>query len=181
MTPNAATLSGYVNKTFTLNKNLYHPHSAGAPIVKAFEATVDTGGGLEVKAGSGTGFWVPYIEGKAVVGFNPGGKTWVASGPFSGCIFSVGKDSSGKIYAAHIAVQSGSTGPADWDAYRSANKLTTWYENKIPLPSDTFFSGAYIFACFGSDGLTSLTRVDVNTGSQMGGSNGTIFNVKKFK
>lgn len=181
MTPNAATLSGFTNKNFTLNKNLYHPHSDGKPIIKAFEATLDTSNGLDMKAGSGSGFWVPYIEGRAVFGKNPGGKTWVASGPFSGCIFSIGKTASGEIYAAHIAVQSGSTGPDDWNAYRDAQKLTIWYENKIPLPSDTFFSGAYMFACFGSDGLTSLTRVDVNTGTKMGGSDGAIFNVKTLK
>lgn len=181
MTPNAATLSGYKSKTFTLNRNLYQPHSDGKPIVKAFEATIAGGGAIEVKAGAGSGFWVPYVEGKAVIGFNPGGKTWVASGPFSGCIFSVGKNAKGEIYAAHIAVQSGSTGPEDWEAYRKENKLTTWYENRIPLPSYDFYSGSHIFACFGSDGLTSLTRVDVNTGATMAGSNGTIFNVKKFK
>lgn len=107
--------------------------------------------------------------------------TWCASGPFSGCIFSVGKVPGGQIYAAHIAVQSGSTGPEAWNKYRDDKGLEVWYENKIPLPSYTFNSGSYIFAQFGAGGLTGLARVGVNTGTKMGGSDGQIFNVKKFK
>lgn len=181
--PNSSSLSRYDGRQFNLNRNLFQPNSDGAPIIKAFDADLlDAGGNLDMtQSATGSGFWVPYVEGRAVVGYAPGGKTWCASGPFSGCILAVGKDRNGRIFCAHIAVQSGSTGPAAWEQYRADNGLVIWYENKIPLPSDSFFCGSYMFACFGGDGLTALTRVDVNVGSQMGGSNGTIFNVHKFK
>lgn len=73
MVPTSSALSGYDGKKFTLNSNLYEPQSDGAPIVKAFQADlVDSGGDLEMTAsGSGTGFWVPYVETKPLSDSQP--------------------------------------------------------------------------------------------------------------
>ena len=125
------------------------------------------------------GLWVPYATGKAVVGYASGGQKWVASGPYSGCEFAIGRKGD-RVFAAHIARESGSSGVQDWKSYVETNNLKIWYWNKIPLPSDKFYACSYIFAAVGKESVQSLVRVDVKV-TTMGGGAGTIFNVKKFK
>ncbi|MFL6662637.1 MAG: hypothetical protein ACJ8G7_10665 [Rhizobacter sp.] len=183
MQPTAENWNACINRTIQLDTKLTaRPEGAGV-LVREYGAEIENDGTGAIKlkraAGAGEGLWVPYAETKATVGYPAGGQIWVGSGPFSGCEFSVGR-AGGRVYAAHIARQSGSTALADWDAYVKANDLKVWYQNKIPLPSESFYACSYVFATFANDGLRSLVRVDVKV-SAMGGSDGTIFNVKAFK
>lgn len=190
MRPTPTNLDGLLHKTFILGPGLI--------IQPAFEGVKECGYNVvlavdevnkcvELKKGEAddSGLWVPYSEGKAVVGYATGATTWAASGPFSGCEFSVGAKKNGTnttiaFYAAHIARQSGSTGVEDWQRYYKDNKLSAWYHNKIPLPSDSFFACSYLFTEFGLTGLTTMVRLDVKV-NKMGGSDGEIFHVKRFK
>lgn len=179
MDPTPANLMALLNKRLTLDTALFQGNHDGL-IVAGSAAGLEVAGDAVKIGKGGAGHWIPYVESRAVIGY-PAPATWVASGPFSGCTFSIGKTADGRVYAAHIARQSGSTGPDDFAALRTSAGLQPWYENAIPLPSQEFYSGSYMFAKFGSGGITSLARVDVNVSPRMGGSDGTIFNVHVFK
>lgn len=184
MKPTSSNLSKLLHKTISLDVKLVAQPTGGL-ITASWPVTVTVDGSgnvaLERKKGSDSGLWIPYAETKAVVGHASGGETWLASGPFSGCEFAVGLDrKTGTVFGAHIARQSGSTGPQDWADHMNANDYSIWYQNRIPLPSDTFYACSYIFAEFGGTGLLSMTRLDVQV-TTMGGGNGTVFNVKIFK
>ena len=126
------------------------------------------------------GIWVPYAEGKAVVGYL-GCKRWISSGPFSGCQFAVGKDKKkNRVFAAHIAKQSGSTGEVDYKKYRRNNELSEWYWNKIPMPNLARYSCSYVFVICNKDRIISMNRMDVDV-TTMGGSDGEITHIHTFK
>ena len=189
MRPTPANLEGLMNKTFTLDPMLVkRPNFAGVAECSQEVTLVESGdNAVELRVGHGddSGLWVPYAETKAVVGYANRDTTWAASGPFSGCELSVGCKKDGAnatlaVYVAHIARQSGSTAAQDWQAYYDANKLSAWYWNKIPIPSDTFFAASYVFTEFGMTGLTTMVRVDVKV-TKMGGGDGTVFQIKRFK
>jgi len=188
MIPNPANLAALQHNQFALDSNLGTPFQKTAPDPGAremgfsAELHVDGSGNGRLSRGTGTGvgLWTPYSEGQAVIAYVSGSQTWVASGPFSGCEFAVGKAADGRVFAAHIAKQSGSTAGEDFQAYLSKKKLTVWYWNRIPIPSETFYACTYVFAEFGGGGLTSMTRVNVRVTS-MGGSDGSVFEVRKLK
>jgi len=183
MDPTAANLSAVVGMPFSLDGKLSAraPNVSNGAMVKQYGCIIkEVGGTVSIQlADPGKGVWIPYAEGQAVVGYASGGQSWVASGPFSGCEFAVGS-AGGRVFGAHIARQSGSSAKADYKAYRDGNSLSEWYWNQIPMPSVTSFSCSYVFAKVGGGGILSMTRMDVNVTS-MGGSNGTISNVHKFK
>jgi hypothetical protein len=120
----------------------------------------------------GDGLWVPYAETKAVIGYVSGAQTWIASGPFSGCEFAVGKGEH-QVFGAHIARQSGSTAEADYKKYSEEHRLSEWFRGKIPMPDPTRFSCSYVFVKIGAGGILSMSRMDVNA-TKMGGSDGAI-------
>ena len=186
MIPTSGALSALTGKSFTLDPRLVARADEGAGVRSlSWAATLSTdGGGATLTraddGGGDAGLWVPYMETRAVIGFASGGQTWAASGPFSGCEFAVGKAGDGRVFAAHVARQSGSTGPEDFQKAFTAEKLSVWYWNRVPLPSDTFYSCSYLFAQFGGTGLLGLVRVDVKVKS-MGGGSGEVFNVKVMK
>lgn len=185
MLPTSSNLTALVNKTITLDPKLTTSPTGDGVLVKEFPVTLEVNGNavsLTKGEGSDPGLWVPYAETMAVVGYATGGQTWAASGPFSGCEFIVGSNKKlGIPFAAHIARQSGSTAVEDWKKYEAAQSLSVWYQNRIPLPSDTFYACSYVFVQFGGTGILSMVRLDVNVGNRMGGSDGVIFNVKTFK
>ena len=130
------------------------------------------------------GVWVPYAEGKAVVGRSTGsGACWMASGPFSGCELAVGVDKSEdrRVFAAHIARQSGSTAEGDYSRFRGETKASEFYWNKIPLP---FYGNncacAYVFAICSPDGIVSMNSLEVVVNT-MGGSNGKVMALRTIK
>jgi len=191
MLPTPAILNGLRDKNFTLGKTLgvaHLPtdrsivHEIGLPAVFNVSETMVW---LDYGDTADSGLWVPYATGCSVVGYTDRGTTWAASGPFSGCEFAVGakmvNNAASQLFAAHLARESGATTQEVWNQYVRDKNLRIWYENKIPLPSDSFFACSYVFADLGATGITSLIRVDVNTGTQMGGSDGKIFNVKIIK
>ncbi|MFT4538114.1 MAG: hypothetical protein ACI841_000325 [Planctomycetota bacterium] len=181
MEPTTANLTGLNGNAFALAPQLTARGGASGVTVRADVCQLSTAGLTKVASGADTGFWVPYVTAKACVGFASGAKAWIASGPFSGCEFAIGRrGSDGAIFAAHIARESGSTGVADWEAYSAANDLKVWYRNAIPLPDKGAYSCSYVFArCEGNE-LKSLVRIDLRTPG-MGGSDGTVFNVHTFK
>lgn len=187
MIPTKENLEALINKQITLDVKLGCQPASGV-IEKEYGVSLTGGdsGSLTRDDDGGDGTWVPYAEGKAVVGYLRDGISWIASGPFSGCKFSVGKDGSGKVFAAHIAQQSGSTGEEDYSGYRGTKSLSEWYWNKIPLPEVTVPNSlgacSYIFVILKDDksGIESMNRVDVNS-PQMGSGNGTVTAVHTFK
>lgn len=137
---------------------------------------------IEKRVPDGAGLWVPYIASCAVVGTMTGSQTWVASGPFSGCEFVVGKNKrAGVVYAAHLARDGNDSAVKKaYNDYRNANDLSEWYWNRIPMPNAKAFSASYVFVLCGGGGILHMTRVDVDV-TAMGGYEGTIKNVHKFK
>ena len=102
-----------------------------------------------------------------------------------GCKFSVGeKDVNNvavQVYAAHLAKESARTDTEVWNKYMKDNNLKKWYEGKLGVPTTgNPFACSYVFALFGQTGLTSVMLVEVDTGKQMGGSNGKIIAVKSM-
>lgn len=183
MIPNAANLQALVGKQVTMDPKLLESQPAGGVMVRSWGVNVDASGNALslTRVESGGGLWVPYATGKAVVGYLDGAKTWAASGPFSGCEFAVGKSKkTGQVFAAHIAKESGSSGEKDYAAFRSAQDLSEWYWNKIPLPNEKAFSCSYVFVGAGGGGITFMARMDVDV-TKMGGSDGKITGVHKFK
>ena len=158
--------SGYLEKQFGVTLSL----SNGSVVLARDDSSVDAG------------TWVPYAETKAVVGrYRGGGVGWIASGPFSGCEMAVGVDNAlGKVFAAHIAKQSGSTAPADYRKFRLHNEASEFYWNRIPMPFEDRYSCAYVFVICSQDGIVSMNSLEVATTS-MGGSNGKILSVRAFK
>ncbi|NOH64489.1 hypothetical protein [Vibrio sp. RE88] len=128
------------------------------------------------------GVWVPYAETKAVVGrYTGSGVGWLASGPFSGCEMAIGVDKDqNRVFAAHIAKQSGSTAPADYRKFRTDAKASEFYWNRIPMPFEDKFSCAYVFVICSTDGIISMNSLEVEVTS-MGGSNGKVLSVRTFK
>lgn len=146
---------------------------------------------LEVRPSRGGhndyGVWVPYCGGRAVMAHLDGGHTWFGSGPFSGCILSVGLDhATGQVYMAHIAQDGGKDrredSPLDvWNQQLAGGQTEIWYQNKLPLPDVTFFAGGHMFVGIAHGEISYMVRVDVNTNGVMGGASGEIFNVETFK
>jgi hypothetical protein len=188
MRPTAGNLSTLVNQTLTMDVQLGPSGGSGNTNVDGARVlshpvqlqAVPGGGRLVRGDGPDHGLWVPYSENQCVVGYASAGQTWLASGPFSGCHFAVGKAGDGRIFAAHVSKQSGSTGPADWQRYLGDHQLELWYSNAIPLPSETFYAASYMFVELGGGGIQSMNRLDVRV-TTMGGGNGTVFNLKTFK
>jgi hypothetical protein len=185
MIPTPANLITLIGKTISLDIRLgaRAPNILDGVIVKEYGFSIS----LEqekvtLKREDGVdnnGLWVPYVEGQAVVGYASGQQTWIASGPFSGCEFAVGKGG-GRVFGAHIARQSGSTAQEDYKKYRSDNALQEWYWNKIPMPESQGMACSYVFVILGGGGITSMARIDVAVTS-MGGGNGKIMSVRTLK
>lgn len=131
---------------------------------------------LELTAAEGNGLWVPYRAKQSVYSLI-GGKTWAASGPYSGCYFEVGKIG-GLYYAAHISKESKiDPNLGEWDNVAK----TVLFRKKIglsrSLPRGARGAAAIVFANF--EGAVSVTRVDVLTQSA-GQMHGPIFNVQSL-
>jgi len=183
MIPNASNLKKLVGKNIKMDIKLTsQPAIQSGVMEKSYGVSLNDGDEVSLifKDRASEGTWVPYAEGKAVVGYL-NEHNWIASGPFSGCQLAVGINKSNqKVFAAHIAKQSGSTGEADYKKYRDSKKLSEWYWNKIPLPNPARFSCSYVFVICSKKGITSMTRLDVDV-NKMGGSDGKITNVHVFK
>jgi hypothetical protein len=184
MIPSASNLTKLVGKKIEMDLKLTSQPAIEAGVMeKSYGVSLNVAGDtvkLDRIDSSSDGTWVPYAEGKAVVGYLKE-RNWVASGPFSGCQFAVGiNKSTQKVYAAHIAKQSGSTGEADYKKYRDNKKLSEWYWNKIPLPNPAKFSCSYIFVICDKSGISAMIRLDADV-TKMGGSDGTITNVHVYK
>jgi hypothetical protein len=130
------------------------------------------------------GMWIPYQPKQAIYGFAAEGETWAASGPFSGCEIEIGTHA-GRVYVAHLSVESGSRAAANWDSGDLAKSSDTqvWMREKVPLASNQFFASSYIFVSWVNGAVgprgVQVTRVDVKTKS-MSGDSGTIFKVAKL-
>jgi hypothetical protein len=177
-------LMGLVGKKIQLDQTLGCQPIGNGVIVKGYGAALDLADNtvsiVRDDAG-GAGLWVPYAETKAVVGYMTGSQIWVASGPFSGCQFAVGKNrKTGIVFGAHIAQQSGSTAGDDYRTYRTENDLSEWYFNKVPMPNQLAFSCSYVFVVCGDGGINHMARIDVDV-TKMGGSDGTIRHAHQFK
>jgi hypothetical protein len=170
---------------FSLNRRLTSSPDNSDGVMEKNDYHVDLindGKKLELKPTSqGSGLWIPYVETRAVIGYMSGSEKWIASGPFSGCQFSIGKRiTDNKIFATHIAMQSGSQALEHYHEYRNQHNLSEWYWNKIPLPDFSAYSCSYIFVYCNAIQITSMVRLDVHV-KLMGGSDGQIYNVHKFK
>ncbi|WP_102107258.1 hypothetical protein [Oceaniglobus roseus] len=136
-------------------------------------------------AGADHGIWVPYSTNRTVMAHLTGGHSWMASGPFSGCILSVGFDrTAGRAYLAHIAQDNRTNAlgedPFDtWKGHMNRGNLEVWYQNKIPLASQEFYTGTHVFVGIQDMALAYIVKVDVR--SSMGGASGPIFNVKVIR
>ena len=131
-----------------------------------------------------SGVWVPYATGKAVIGRSTGsGAGWMASGPFSGCELVVGVDESEdrRVFAAHIAKESGSTGKEEYSKFRSETKASEFYWNKIPMPDYGINCAcAYVFVICSPDGIVSMNSLEVVV-NKMGGSDGKVLALRTIK
>lgn len=70
----------------------------------------------------GNGIFVFYKPADATFGYADHGVTWACSGPYQGCHFQLGVHN-GRIYAAHIAVESGGPGRPAQDHSEKLRKL----------------------------------------------------------
>jgi hypothetical protein len=178
MDPTAANLQGLVGKNFKMDPTL--APRGKVPILQSSGCTLDASGDTVTmkRTDPGDGMWVPYAAGCAFVGYLSGSQTYVASGPFSGCKFAVGS-ANGRTFGAHIAMP-GPDSEEDYQAYRDANKLSEWYFNKIPVPDTASYSASFMFATVGGGKILTMARMDVRV-TTMGGHDGSIFNIYKFK
>ena len=184
MRPSFATLFPHRGSQFNLNNVLATAGGVGLhQNTKNVSLTPDLNtGALTVEPcpiGQGdSGMWVCYVPTKATYGIASGGQTWAASGPFSGCEIVLGT-ANGQVFLTHIAKESGSDASDTW-RNRNWNNVVIWGQWKVAIPSDTFFSASHVFVDW-SAGLgpnaVKIVRIDVNTGNQMGGSSGKIFEV----
>lgn len=188
MLPNEKNLKSVVGKDLEMDIKLTsQPDMKEGSMMKQYGISIIAQGNKVVLQRTellpNSGIWIPYAETKSVVGQvdDSGGTTWLASGPFSGCEFVIGKNhTTNQIFAAHIAQQSGSTGSLDYRKFRSSNNVTEWYWNKISMPFDDRFSCNYLFVICNSGGIISMNTLAVEVTS-MGGSNGRIANIKNYK
>jgi hypothetical protein len=182
MTPNGSALAALVGKNFVWDTSLYSANTGDGLLERSIAASLTlTGDTATVKTGSG-GLWVPYIEQTAVIGYLPSGATWGGTGPFSGCMLAIGlHKTKGRIFMAHVAVQSGSKGPEAWKAFMANNDLAIWYMNNIRLPDVNYHCGRHVFATFSGSGIGSMTEVDVDTLGKPASASGRIFAVKSRK
>ena len=128
------------------------------------------------------GVWIPYCETKAAVGHCPRQTDgWVASGPFSGCEFAMGYDYDERtVFAAHIAIQRGTSAPADFQYFLEHRKASVWYWQKISMPSLERFSCSYLFAIYKGKRIEEINVLHVNV-DKIGGSDGEIIGVLNKK
>jgi hypothetical protein len=178
MRPTYANLLAARGGQFTCNVRTPIDNSSGVAVSRS-RVTLAGGTDLTIDAGDddAPGMWVNYLEGRASYGIASGGETWSASGPFSGCHIVIGKKA-GSVFVAHLAQQSGSTADADWQS-RGWSDGQVWARWKVPMPSQTSFSGSIVFVDWSRGDrpdAISVVRVDVETRS-MGGMNGRIFDV----
>jgi hypothetical protein len=181
--PNAENLNELIGQEIRMDRRLTRPPTDYGAIEESYGVSLEVGDHVLLSRNDeGDGLWVPYAEGKAVIGYMNESQSWVASGPFSGCEFAVGKNKrDGRVFAAHIAKQSGSTGTEDYQTYRTENDLSEWYWNRIPLPNPDHYSCSYVFViCNSTDKIISMVRMDVDV-RNMGGSDGTITHIHVFK
>ena len=178
MDPTAANLQALVGKNFTMDPKLA-PRGKD-PMLQSSGCTLDASGSTVSmkRTDPGDGMWVPYAAGCVFVGYLSGSQGYVASGPFSGCKFAVGS-ANGRVFGAHIAMP-GPDSEEEYQAYRTANKLSEWYFNKIPVPDTASYSASFMFATVGGGKILTMARMDVRV-TTMGGGDGSIFNVYKFK
>jgi hypothetical protein len=178
MDPTAANLQSLVGKNFTMDPTL--SARGKVPILQSSGCALDASGGTVTikRTDPGDGMWVPYAAACVFVGYLSGSQSYVASGPFSGCKFAVGQ-ANGRVFGAHIATP-GTDAEEEYQAYRTANKLSEWYFNKIPIPDAASHSASYMFATVGGGQILTMARLDVRV-TAMGGTDGSIFNVHKFK
>ena len=138
MIPNAINLKGFIGKTIEMDIKLTsQPAITSGAMVKNYGVSLQVVNDKVLLSridASTDGVWVPYAEGKAVVGYL-NKKNWIASGPFSGCQFAIGEDKKNKkVFSAHIAKQSGSTGEADYKKYRELISYPNGIGIKFPCP-----------------------------------------------
>lgn len=176
--PTYGALSGTLGQQFTLGIGTPVVSSGSADCLEVSrKANVSTGGAVSVsEVSGGTGVWVPYIPDRATYGFAVGGSGWMGTGPFSGCHIAF-FTKNGRVGMAHIAKPS-SAAEAAWNTFRTAGGVTVLNEWKVPLPDMTKFSASYLFLDLSDPTSVGLAQVDVHVRG-MGGSDGSIFSVKK--
>jgi hypothetical protein len=131
-------------------------------------------------AEDGSGMWVPY-QAKSAVWDYLGKRTWVASGPYSGCYFVVGRHA-GRIFAAHVSCEAANdAGLEAWNESEMSNDIL--FTKKIgmakEMPLGTTNAAAICFAHV-AGATVKVTRIDVRTESA-GGMSGAIFAVNELE
>lgn len=123
----------------------------------------------------GTGIWIPYVQQANVWGFLKAGHTWIASGPFSGCVFEVG-ECDGRIYAAHLSRESvRDSNIAAWSRVRELARKRVLFRKAISVfvpQGNVAGTAAIVVAKINTLARTvSVTRLDAvtaNAGSMKG-------------
>lgn len=180
MRPTLENLVAFKGHDFHLGLRATQAKAAGA-VEKRDSAKLKGGSTLSIEAADGDaerGMWVHYLETRATYGLAEAGETWAASGPFSGCHIVVGK-AGGRIFVAHLAQQSGSTADEDWAKRAIGGEV--WGRWKVPIPSQSFFSGSIVFVDWSAGTSPKnivVVRLDVKV-KTMGGSDGQIYEVAR--
>ena len=177
-----ADLVALNGKQIKIDKSLFvRPPNVPAIQVVSFDASliVDDDNVRVAKEGSDLS-WIPYVTGNCAISFVAADR-WFASAPFSGCKWATGRsEATNEIFGAHIAQESGSEAQAQYEKFSKEHSLTEWFDEKIPIPNEGFFSCSYIFTKCSVGGIEAMVRLDVQVNA-MGGSDGKIFNVQVLK
>ncbi len=164
MQPTFANLERYKNKR--LSVSLGFPPKITGGLVESHDRIVlaDDGGNLALRLGDGAdpGAWAYYVTKGVAVTSATGGETWLASGPYTGCEFILGKKKGGGIYAAHFARESGSTAEKDWNSRADSSSYEQWARFKVSPTKDVNHCIIIFADCAGGGPQNvSITRVEV--------------------
>ena len=138
---------------------------------------------LDPTGTSDQGMFIFYVQKDASYGFVDAGVNWACSGPYSGCKFQIGKYD-GRIYVAHISIESGVDHSSDLLKYLPDAKAEFDYTTSMTdvdpkkMPKNVFNVSKYLFAWWAGD-LTNLSVTEL-TVAGLGMDAGKIINVTKI-